>query len=248
MENKYRVSQHVWDRLNAIFWSSEVCQQILRILRKNVFCSIKLLFKPFLWTAKRPMEFLGNFFQKFYVVIYLVNCLKLEKSGFKIHFHFLQFTKKAQKAILWSRIHFFCKRSSLRSQTFLSVSQTCLDTLYLCISWCDIWTCLKLFRWADKYLFSECDKKSCISNMLQTYDFLMVPFYCSKIHTIYILNFRDFCPPKADEFPSKHRSILREQKIDERCQNSNETSRGLYQFTLNIWILAPKKCVKMHTQ
>ena len=26
---------------------------------------------------------------------------------------------------------FFCKRSSLRSQTFLSVSQTCWDTLYL---------------------------------------------------------------------------------------------------------------------
>ena len=61
---KYRVSQHVWDRLNAIFWSSEVFQQRLRILRKNVFCSIKLLFQPFLWTAKKPMEFLGNFFPK----------------------------------------------------------------------------------------------------------------------------------------------------------------------------------------
>ena len=57
----YRVSQHVWDRLNAIFWSSEVCQRRLRILRKNVFCSIKLLFEPFLWTAKMKMEFLGNF-------------------------------------------------------------------------------------------------------------------------------------------------------------------------------------------
>ena len=60
----YRVSQHVWDRLNTIFWSSEVCQQRLQSLRKNVFCSIKLLFKPFLWTAKRQMEFLGNFFPK----------------------------------------------------------------------------------------------------------------------------------------------------------------------------------------
>ena len=29
----------------------------------------------------------------------------MEKSGFKIHFHFLQFTKKAQK--IWSRIPFY---------------------------------------------------------------------------------------------------------------------------------------------
>ena len=46
------MSQHVWDRLNTIFWSSEVCQQRLQILRKNVFCSIKLLFKPFFMNCK----------------------------------------------------------------------------------------------------------------------------------------------------------------------------------------------------
>ena len=66
------------------------------------------------------MEFLGNFFQKFYVVIYLVNCLKLEKSGFKIHFHFLQFTKKAQKAIFWSRIHFFVNVARFARKHFLA--------------------------------------------------------------------------------------------------------------------------------
>ena len=38
-----------------------------------------------------------------YVVIYLVNWLKLEKSCLKIHFHFLQFTKKAEKAIFLER-------------------------------------------------------------------------------------------------------------------------------------------------
>ena len=54
----YRVSQQVWDRLNVIFWSSEVCQRRKRILRKNIFCSIKLLFKPFLWTAKLKMSHL----------------------------------------------------------------------------------------------------------------------------------------------------------------------------------------------
>ena len=57
----YKVSQQVWDRLNVIFWSSEACQRRLRILRQNVFCSIKLLFEHFLWTAKMKMEFLGNF-------------------------------------------------------------------------------------------------------------------------------------------------------------------------------------------
>ena len=31
----------------------------------------------------------------------------MEKSCWKFHFHFLQFTKKAQKAIIWSKIHFF---------------------------------------------------------------------------------------------------------------------------------------------
>ena len=57
----YRVSQQVWDRLDVIFWSSKVCKRRLRIFRKNVFCSIKLLFEPFLWTAKLKMEFLSNF-------------------------------------------------------------------------------------------------------------------------------------------------------------------------------------------
>ena len=47
--------------LNVIFWSSEVCKRRLRILWKNVFCSKKLLFDPFLWTAKMIMEFFGNF-------------------------------------------------------------------------------------------------------------------------------------------------------------------------------------------
>ena len=53
----------------------------------------------------------------------------------KIPFLILQFTKKAEKAIFWSRIQtFFCKRCSLRLQTFLSYKtlfQTCWDTLYV---------------------------------------------------------------------------------------------------------------------
>ena len=53
----YWVSQQVWDMLNVIFWCLEVCKRRIQILRKNVFCSIKLLFEPFLWAAKMKMEF-----------------------------------------------------------------------------------------------------------------------------------------------------------------------------------------------
>ena len=126
MENKYRVSQHVWDRLNAIFWSSEVCQRRLRILRKNVFCSIKLLFKPFLWTAKRQMEFLGNFFPKILCSNLFSKLFEIGEKWLKNPLSFLAVPKKGWKSnFLEQNTIFFCKRSSLRSQTFLSLSQTC---------------------------------------------------------------------------------------------------------------------------
>ena len=126
----YRVSQQVWNSLNVIFWSSEVCIQRLRSFQKNVFYSKNLPFQPFLSTAKLKMEYFSIFvlFQLSYIVTYLVNCLKLEKSCWKIHFQFCSSQKKAQKAIFWSKIHiFFCKRCSLRSQTFWTVFQTCWD-------------------------------------------------------------------------------------------------------------------------
>ena len=117
------MSQHVWDRLNTIFWSAEVCQRRLRILWKNVFCSIKLLFELFLWTAKMKMEFLGNFSP-------IVLCSNLFSKLFAIGekllqnpFSFLQFTKKDWNSIFWSRIHFFGKRILFRSQTFWGYSK-----------------------------------------------------------------------------------------------------------------------------
>ena len=57
----YRVSQHVWNGLKAIFWCFEACERSELCFGKNIFCSKKLLFKPFLWTAKMKMEFLSNF-------------------------------------------------------------------------------------------------------------------------------------------------------------------------------------------
>ena len=48
----------------------------------------------------------------------------------------MQFTKKAEKAIFWSKIHFFHKRSSLRSKTSgfenitFNIFKTCWDSLY----------------------------------------------------------------------------------------------------------------------
>ena len=55
---------------------------------KNCFFSL------FCKLQKSNWNFSATFLQLSYVVIYLVNCLILEKSGLKIHYHFLQFTKK----------------------------------------------------------------------------------------------------------------------------------------------------------
>ena len=44
-------------RLNTIFWSLEVCQRRLQILRKNVFCSIKLLLSLFCKLQKWKWNF-----------------------------------------------------------------------------------------------------------------------------------------------------------------------------------------------
>ena len=66
----------------------------------------KIAFSVFFVNCKIKMEL---FLQLSYVVIHLANCLKLEKSCFKIPFSILQLTKKAEKAILWSRIRFFGK-------------------------------------------------------------------------------------------------------------------------------------------
>ena len=52
----------------------------------------------------------------------------------------MQLTNKAKKAIFWSKIRFFPKRSSLRSQASkhqniaFNPFQTCWDTLYLLIN------------------------------------------------------------------------------------------------------------------
>ena len=68
-----------------------------------------------------------------YVVIYLVNCLKLEKSCFKIHFQFCSFQKRLKKQYFGAKYKLFCKRCLLHSQSFLSWFQTCWDTRYISI-------------------------------------------------------------------------------------------------------------------
>ena len=56
----------------------------------------------------------------------------------KIPFSFLQFTKKAQKAILWSRIHFFVKfvifAGKLLSFRALHFADPKHDTLYFVLN------------------------------------------------------------------------------------------------------------------
>ena len=105
----YRVSQQVWNRLKAMFWYSEACERSELRFGKNVFCSKNCFFSLICQLQNWKWNFSATLLQLSYVVTYSVNCLKLEKSCLKIPFSILQFTKKAQKAIFWSELHFFEK-------------------------------------------------------------------------------------------------------------------------------------------
>ena len=79
------------------------------IMKKCILLQKIAFFSLFCELQTMKMEFSATFLQLSYVVIYLVNYLNLEKSCLKIHFHFLQLTKKAEKAIFWSEIQTFLK-------------------------------------------------------------------------------------------------------------------------------------------
>ena len=68
--------------------------------KKIVFRSKKLLFQPFFLNCINENGFLKQLFS------ILLNILLHNTNCFKKPFSFLQFTKKAQKAIFWSKIHF----------------------------------------------------------------------------------------------------------------------------------------------
>ena len=84
------------------------------------------------------MEFSATLLQLSYVVIYLVNCLKLEKSCLKFHFHLCSSQKRFKKQFIGAEYIFSenSKIRNLRLQTSelqniaFSLSQTCWDTLY----------------------------------------------------------------------------------------------------------------------
>ena len=86
------------------------------VYEKMYFCAKKLLFEHFFVSYKMKMTSLKQF-------ILCSNLFsKLDKSCFKEAIFILQLAKKnAQKAIFRRKNTFFCKRSSLRSQKFLSV-------------------------------------------------------------------------------------------------------------------------------
>ena len=137
----YRVSQQVWDKLR------NVCERsALRLQKKIVFCSKKLLFQPFLGTARNDNGFLSHFSP---ISDNLLNKLlhkiieeKLPKNSIFI----FAVQKKGWKSNFMEQNTFFRKIRNLRLQTSelqnitFSLSQTCWDTLYLRIS-----ICFKLF-------------------------------------------------------------------------------------------------------
>ena len=102
-----RVSQQVW---NNVLKLRIVCKRIVKSLRKNVFCSKKLLFEHFLWTAKLEKRHWSNF-------SWSDLFSKLEKIR---TFYFAAFKKMLKKQFFGAKYKFFCKCSLLGSQTFLS--------------------------------------------------------------------------------------------------------------------------------
>ena len=122
----HRVSKQVWNRLCVIFWSLRTDRKNTKKMYSSPKNWVRLFFcqlQNWKWNIKRLSP----------IVLYSNLLSKLFEIGEKLlqnPFSFLQFTKKERNSIFWSRIHFFRKRSSLRSQTFLRVFQTCWYTLY----------------------------------------------------------------------------------------------------------------------
>ena len=95
--NKFRIS------------SKLLASEASIVCKKIVLCSKKLLFQPFLWTARKDSGFLSHFSP---ISDNLLNKLLHKIIGekcLKIPFSFLQFAKNAEKGIFWCRIHFFVK-------------------------------------------------------------------------------------------------------------------------------------------
>ena len=117
------------DSIQGVPTSLKYPQKCLRakFTKKNVFRSKKLLFQPFFLNCKIENGFLKQLFS-----ILLNKSLHkiMEKSCLQKPFSILQFRKKGSKSNFLERNTFFRKRCSLRSQTFLSLFQTCCDTLY----------------------------------------------------------------------------------------------------------------------
>ena len=64
-----------------------------------------------------------------YVVIYLVNCLKLEKSCLKIHFQFCSFQKRLKKQFFGAKYNFFVNVARQKFWTYPKLAGTPCNTI-----------------------------------------------------------------------------------------------------------------------
>ena len=98
------------------------------VFKKICILLQKIAFSAFFVNCKNENGFFNNFapFSNNLLskLLHKIIGEKLLKNPFST----LQFTKKAEKANFWSEIQFFWETYFIRSQTFLSLSQTCLDT------------------------------------------------------------------------------------------------------------------------
>merc|ERR1711953_316015 len=86
----------------------------------SLFCELQTM----------KMEFFSNFAPIVLCSNLFSALLIIGEKLLKNPFSFLAVYKKGSKSNFLEQNTIFFKRSSLRSQTFLSVSQTCWDTLY----------------------------------------------------------------------------------------------------------------------
>ena len=108
---------------NKQLWQERWKMRATHVLEEMYFAPKNCFFSLFCELQKWKWNFQAALLQLSYVVIYLVNWYKLEKSCFKNPFSILQLKNKAKKAIFWSKIHFFSKMRNFR-KSFALCSQT----------------------------------------------------------------------------------------------------------------------------
>ena len=122
---------------------SEVCERSEHRLRKIVFCSKKLCFQPYLWTARNENGFFSNFSPIVLCSNLFSELFEIGKSCFKNPLLFFAVHKKGLK-------HIFLERNKIFSYVMLASLAMLNETFSVIFKHCvrknSNFNCLKVFR------------------------------------------------------------------------------------------------------